>query len=58
MSIGIEHFGLHERMNELGAFIGLQRPLFPYRVRCRACGFEPLDAARSYFQMLWTAATI
>ena len=38
MSISMERFGLQERTDESA---GLPKPLFPYRVECRACGFEP-----------------
>jgi hypothetical protein len=47
MSISMEHFGLQDRTIEPIASAGLRGAQFPYRVQCRSCGFEPLDAIAS-----------
>lgn len=44
MSIAMERFGSNEQLSESGALNGLRSPAFPYRLQCRACGFEPVDA--------------
>lgn len=44
MSIAMEKFGSNEQFSEYNASSALQSPAFPYRLQCRTCGFEPLDA--------------
>jgi rubredoxin len=44
MSIAMEIFGMTEQPAKFGASIEMPGHLFPYRLQCRACGFEPLDA--------------
>lgn len=43
MSISMEQFGSHERM-ESRAARALPTKTFPFRLQCRSCGFEPEDA--------------
>jgi len=47
MSIAMERFGSSEQPFDARAASGLQSPVFPYRLQCRACGFEPVDAMTS-----------
>jgi predicted Zn-ribbon and HTH transcriptional regulator len=44
MSIAIERFGSNEQSSDSLASSGLRIPVFPYRLQCHACGFEPFDA--------------
>ena len=43
MSIAMERFGSNEQSSESLASSGLRNLVFPYRLQCRACGFEPFD---------------
>jgi len=44
MSISMPEFSPDRSSENPGSSIGFQRVRFPYRIQCRACGFEPLDA--------------
>jgi hypothetical protein len=44
MSIAMENFGMTEQPARFGESIPMPGRLFPYRLQCRACGFEPLGA--------------
>ena len=44
MSISMERFGSNEQLSESRVSSGSRGPAFPYRLQCRACGFEPDDA--------------
>jgi hypothetical protein len=44
MSIAMERFGSKEPVLEAVASGGLQIQAYPYRLQCRECGFEPVDA--------------
>jgi rubrerythrin len=44
MSIAMEQFGSQERRSESRALDGSPSRAFPYRLQCRACGFEPENA--------------
>ena len=44
MSISMERFGSNEQLSESCTSSGSRGPAFPYRLQCRACGFEPADA--------------
>jgi len=44
MSISMEQFGSYEQLSESRVSIGSRGPIFPHRLQCRACGFEPVDA--------------
>ena len=43
MSISMERFGSYEQSSESRVSSGLPGSAFPYRLQCRACGFEPVD---------------
>jgi len=43
MSIDMEHFGSTEHRAESQASNKFVGRAFPYRLQCRACGFEPED---------------
>ena len=47
MSIAMERFGLSEQLPKSRASSGLRSAECPYRLQCRACGFEPVDAIAS-----------
>jgi rubrerythrin len=42
----MERFGSSEPASELGASGKWRGPEFPYRLQCRACGFEPFDVIK------------
>jgi hypothetical protein len=44
MSIAMEPFGSDEQGPELPVSDGWRSAVFPYRLQCRACGFEPMAA--------------
>jgi predicted Zn-ribbon and HTH transcriptional regulator len=44
MSISMEPFESHEQLSQSHPSNGLPALIFPYRLQCRACGFEPADA--------------
>jgi len=44
MSISMERFGLAARPGESRPGVGVSGIVFPYRLQCRACGFEPDNA--------------
>jgi rubrerythrin len=44
MSIAMEQFGSRERRSEFRASDECPSRAFPYRLQCRACGFEPENA--------------
>jgi len=44
MSISMEHIASIGPLLASRATLRLQRQAFPYRLQCRACGFEPADA--------------
>jgi len=44
MSIGMERFGSIGQRSESDAASEFRNPAFPFRLQCRACGFEPADA--------------
>jgi hypothetical protein len=44
MSIAMERFGSYEQLSESRISSGLRDSAFRYRLQCRACGFEPVDA--------------
>jgi len=44
VSISMERFGSFEQLSESRVSSGLRGSAFPYRLQCRACGFEPVDA--------------
>jgi rubredoxin len=43
MPISMDRFGSHEQRAKSHASGGLRHLVFPYRLQCRACGFEPFD---------------
>jgi hypothetical protein len=43
MSIAMERFGSSEKESELTPSSIVPGPNFPYRLQCRACGFEPIE---------------
>jgi predicted Zn-ribbon and HTH transcriptional regulator len=47
MSISMKQFGSNEQLSESRVSSGSRGPVFPYRLQCRACGFEPVDAMTS-----------
>jgi len=44
MSISMERFGSYEQLSDSRLSSGSPGPIFPYRLQCRSCGFEPADA--------------
>jgi hypothetical protein len=44
MSIAMDRFGLNEPVSESLASSRSGVLVFPYRLQCRSCGFEPADA--------------
>jgi hypothetical protein len=44
MSIAMEPFGSNEERSKSQRSSTWRRAIFPYRVQCRACGFEPIGA--------------
>jgi hypothetical protein len=44
MSIAMERFGSSEPASECRVSSGLSDRVFPFRLQCRSCGFEPFDA--------------
>jgi len=44
MSIAMERFGSSEQPFDSRALSRLQSQVFPYRLQCRECGFEPVGA--------------
>jgi hypothetical protein len=43
MSIAMERFGLNEQLSKSQASSELPNLMFPYRLQCRACGYEAID---------------
>jgi len=47
MSISMDHFATYENLPTSVRSGGSPRLDFPYRMQCRSCGFEQLDAVAS-----------
>jgi hypothetical protein len=45
MSIAMERFGSNEQSSQSLASRVLRNLVFPYRLQCHACGFEPFDVS-------------